>query len=79
MSPRSGRASHFCPTRAAPPGPQIHGRLEQLAKCAHMPRAVSLTPQRQPHNIRRPGGRPGLTFQFLLRRLGGTRRHCERP
>jgi hypothetical protein len=39
---------------------KTHGRLAQLAKCDRMPLAVSLDPQRQPHGIRRPGGRPRL-------------------
>jgi hypothetical protein len=30
--------------------------------------AVSLEPQRQPHGIRRPGGRPRLAFEFFPRR-----------
>jgi hypothetical protein len=49
---------------------QTHGRrLGQLTKCDRMPLAVSLEPQRQPHSIRLPGGRPRLLgFEILRRR-----------
>jgi len=49
-------------------GPQTHGRLAQLTKCDRMPLAVALDPHRQPHAIRRPGGRPRLAFEFFPRR-----------
>ena len=42
------------------------GRLEQPVKCARIWFAVSLDPQRQPHGIRWPGGRPRWLSSFSL-------------
>jgi hypothetical protein len=46
---------------------ELAGRFAHTVKCARILRPVSSAPQSQPHLIRGPGGRPRLTFEFLLR------------
>jgi hypothetical protein len=61
------------------------GRLLHVVKCLRIRLAVSLAPQRQPHGISRPGGRPRLSPERVAQALarlhtvlaGGPRRNPD--